>query len=127
MSLSELREEAEQQNIDYPATARKSDLIALLRKQRRETAWFERSNAWLTLLGALFGVIATLLGVYREMFFCDRDCRAERIVLTRQVVPVVRGMPPYVRRPLIEAALEHVIGHIDQSYGRGRCAPRRAR
>ena len=48
--------------------------------------------------------------------FCDRDCRAEHIVLTRQVKPVVRGMPPYVRRPLIEAALEHVIGHIDQSY-----------
>jgi len=50
------------------------------------------------------------------VFACDRDCRAERLLLSREVVPVVEGMPPYVPRPQIEAILAHAIGHTDQTY-----------
>ena len=116
MTIGELRDECDERGIAFSAKAQKVELIALLQAHRRRAAFFEQHNSWLTLVGLLAALVASLYGGYEWVFACDRDCRAERLLLSREVVPVVEGMPPYVPRPQIEAILAHAIGHTDQTY-----------
>jgi hypothetical protein len=71
------------------------------------------------LLSAVVALAALMVALYCGYTWatsCDRDCRAERLLLSHQVVPAVHGMPPCTPRPDIEAILTGVIGHSDQSY-----------
>jgi hypothetical protein len=78
--------------------------------------WWRRLSAWMKFVLATAALITVAFGSHQWWTFCDRDCRAERLLLASQVVPVVRGMPPYVPRPQIEAILADAIGHTDQTY-----------
>jgi hypothetical protein len=90
----------------------------VLARRVRTSQW---RDAWITwiVMPAAASLIGALYGGYQWSTApepCDRDCRAAHLLLASHIVPVVRGMPPYVPRPLVEATLATAIGHLGQSY-----------
>jgi energy-coupling factor transporter ATP-binding protein EcfA2 len=97
-ATKELREKADEMGVAY------HDDVTM--RWQRRSAWMKFPITAAALITLAYG--------FRQ-WWCDRDCRAEKAILTPHLL-LAENMPVYVPRPFFEAQLAPHVAHASQEY-----------